>query len=108
MKRKPKEKTVTDTRAHREVENLRCLVPTGAGVFIYRPARYPQSADDLLKRTRNRVAEFYLNGACLVRAISSRAFHKVPFFLRHLCCAIAKRMERQTTDPISEFVINLA
>jgi hypothetical protein len=39
---------------------------------------------------RNRPAEFYLNGTCLCRAICCGSFRKVPFFLRHLWCALAE------------------
>ena len=42
----------------------------------------------LLEETRNRAAECYFNGTCLVRAISSGRFQKIPFFLRHLWCAL--------------------
>jgi hypothetical protein len=42
-----------------------------------------------LEETRSRAAEFYFNGACLVRAIFGRKFRKIPFFLRHLWSALA-------------------
>ena len=41
------------------------------------------------EETRSRAAEFYFNGSCLVRAVLSRRFRKIPFFLRHLWCALA-------------------
>jgi hypothetical protein len=49
-----------------------------------------QTSDELLKGTRNRVGEVYLNGSCLVRWIFCGAFRKVPFFFRHLWCAFAE------------------
>jgi hypothetical protein len=48
-----------------------------------------RSEAKLLKETRSRAAEFYFNGTCLVHAVLSRRFRKVPFFLRHLWCALA-------------------
>jgi hypothetical protein len=44
----------------------------------------------MLEKTRSRAAEFYFNGACLVRALFSRNFRKIPFFLQHLWCAVAR------------------
>jgi hypothetical protein len=64
----------------------------GARVFIIEAIGGPlgiQSLDKVVKHTRNRAAEFQLNGTCLVRAICCGAFRKVPFFLRHLWCALA-------------------
>ena len=49
---------------------------------------YPQSK--ALEETRHRTAELYLNGTCLVRSICCGSFQKVPFFLRHLWCALLK------------------
>jgi hypothetical protein len=43
----------------------------------------------MLEETRSRAAEFYFNGTCLLRAVFSRRFRKIPFFLRHLWCALA-------------------
>ena len=43
----------------------------------------------MLEETRSRAAEFYFNGSCLLRALFSRRFRKIPFFVRHLWCAIA-------------------
>jgi hypothetical protein len=43
----------------------------------------------LLEETRCRSAEFYFNGLCLVRAVLRGRFSKIPFFLRHLWCALA-------------------
>jgi hypothetical protein len=43
-----------------------------------------------LQETRHRTAELYLNGTCLVRSICCGSFQKVPFFLRHLWCALLK------------------
>jgi hypothetical protein len=43
-----------------------------------------------LEEARDRMAELYLNGTCLVRSILSGSFRKVPFFLRHLWWALAK------------------
>ena len=43
----------------------------------------------MLEETRKRAAEFYFNGTCLLRAVFSRRFRKIPFFLRHLWCALA-------------------
>jgi hypothetical protein len=48
-----------------------------------------RSEAQMLEETRSRAAEFYFNSTCLVRAVSSRRFRKVPFFLRHLWCALA-------------------
>jgi len=42
------------------------------------------------EETRSRAAEFYLNGTCLVRAVFNRKFRKIPFFFRHLWCALAE------------------
>ena len=39
---------------------------------------------------RHRVAELYLNGTCLVRSIFFGRFQNIPFFLRHLWCALVK------------------
>jgi hypothetical protein len=44
----------------------------------------------MLEETRSRAAEFYFNGSCLVRALFSRKFRKIPFFLQHLWCAVAR------------------
>jgi hypothetical protein len=49
-----------------------------------------RSEAQMLEETRSRAAEFYFNGACLVRAIFGRKFRKIPFFLRHLWCAITE------------------
>ena len=49
---------------------------------------FRRSKAQLLEETRSRGAEFYFNGTCLVRAIFSGRFQKVPFFLRHLWCAL--------------------
>ena len=49
---------------------------------------YQQSK--ILDRTRHRVAELYFNGRCLLRSIARGSFQKVPFFLRHLWCALVK------------------
>ena len=49
-----------------------------------------RSEAQMLEGTRSRAAEFYFNSTCLVRAVSSRRFRKVPFFLRHLWCALAR------------------
>ena len=43
----------------------------------------------MLEETRSRAAEFYFNSTCLVRAVLSRKFRKIPFFLRHLWSALA-------------------
>ncbi len=50
-----------------------------------------QDSDPALEDTRNRVAEIYFNGTCLVRSILCGAFRKVPFFLSHLWCALVER-----------------
>ena len=44
----------------------------------------------MIEKTRSRAAEFYFNGTCLVRAVCGGRFQKVPFFLRHLWCALAE------------------
>jgi hypothetical protein len=41
----------------------------------------------MLEDSRSRAAELYFNGTCLIRAVYSGRFQKVPFFLRHLWCA---------------------
>ena len=51
---------------------------------------FSRSEAQMLEETRSRAAEFYFNGACLVRAIFGRKFRKIPFFLRHLWCAITE------------------
>ena len=66
------------------------FAPDAARAFITGAARHSQRLDTVVEHTRNRAAEFYLNGTCLVRAICCRAFRKVPFFLRHLWCALAE------------------
>jgi hypothetical protein len=43
----------------------------------------------MLEETRSRASEFYFNGTCLVRAVFSGRFRKIPFFMRHLWCALA-------------------
>ena len=43
----------------------------------------------MLEETRSRAAEFYFNSTCLIRALLSRKFRKIPFFLRHLWSALA-------------------
>jgi hypothetical protein len=48
-----------------------------------------KSEAQMLKETRSRAAEFYFNGTCLVHAVLSLRFRKIPFFLRHLWCALA-------------------
>ena len=53
------------------------------GYFVRR------SEAQMLQETRSRVAEFYFNGTCLVHAVLSRQFRKIPFFLRHLWGALA-------------------
>jgi len=62
----------------------------GTRVFITGAPRYFQRLDKVVEHPRNRAAEFHLNGTCLVRAICCGAFRKVPFFLRHLWCALAQ------------------
>ena len=41
------------------------------------------------EENRNRAAEFYLNGICLVRAAFGGEVGKIPFFCRHLWRALA-------------------
>ena len=43
----------------------------------------------MLGETRSRAAECFFNGTCLARAVFNRKFRKIPFFLRHLWCALA-------------------
>ncbi|HEX9784774.1 MAG TPA: hypothetical protein VGA56_18855 [Opitutaceae bacterium] len=38
---------------------------------------------------RRRSLELYFNGVCLLRAAFSGQYRKIPFFMRHLWCAIA-------------------
>jgi hypothetical protein len=51
--------------------------------------RARRSEAEMLRETRSRAAEFCLNGTCLVHAVLSRRFQKIPFFLRHLWSALA-------------------
>ena len=44
----------------------------------------------IIEKTRSRSAEFYFNGSCLVRAIFSGRFRKIPFFIQHLWYALAR------------------
>lgn len=44
----------------------------------------------MLENSRSRGAEFYFNGNCLLKAITTGKFRKVPFFLRHLWSALAE------------------
>jgi hypothetical protein len=43
-----------------------------------------------LEQTRSRSAELYFNGKCLVRTTLRGRFRRIPFFLRHLWCALAR------------------
>jgi len=45
---------------------------------------------DVYEKSRSRAAEFYLNGYCLIRAVCTARFERVPFFLRHLWSALAE------------------
>lgn len=44
----------------------------------------------MLGITRSRAAELYFNTSCLVRAAWAGRFEKVPFFIRHIWCALAQ------------------
>lgn len=44
----------------------------------------------MLGNSRSRAAEFYFNSSCLVRAAWGGRYEKVPFFLRHIWCALAR------------------
>src|SRR5262245_34553791 len=74
---------------HRTLEHLSAtqLEPQLGGMTGYLCSR---SEAQMLEETRSRSAEFYFNGACLVRAIFGRKFRKISFFLRHLWCAITE------------------
>jgi hypothetical protein len=39
---------------------------------------------------RNRSAELYFNGRCLIWAAAHGRFKKIPFFLHHLCSALRR------------------
>lgn len=49
-----------------------------------------KSTEAMLEDSRSRAAECYFNGTCLIRAICTGKFDKVPFFLRHLWWALAE------------------
>ena len=49
-----------------------------------------KSTEAMLEDSRSRAAELYFNGTCLIRAVCSGRFQKVPFFLRHLWCACVR------------------
>lgn len=51
---------------------------------------YSKSAEAMFGQSRSRPAELYFNGNCLLRAVYTGQFQKVPFFLRHLWCALAE------------------
>ena len=91
MNRKLETKVAVVTGVGTGLEAGKHFEAEGARVFITGPAtRHPQDSDEVLENTRNRPAEFYFNGTCLVRSIFCGAFRKVPFFLRHLWCALAE------------------
>lgn len=49
-----------------------------------------RSRGAMLSNTRSRPGELYFNSSCLVRAACSGRFDKIPFFLRHIWCALAE------------------
>lgn len=51
---------------------------------------YNRSSEAMFEKSRSRAAELYFNGNCLLRAVRAGQFQKVPFFLRHLWCALAE------------------
>jgi hypothetical protein len=51
---------------------------------------YSKSREAIFGETRNRAAELYFNGSCLLRAVSRGQLQKVSFFLRRLWCAVAE------------------
>jgi NAD(P)-dependent dehydrogenase (short-subunit alcohol dehydrogenase family) len=92
MNRKVEDKiaVVTGGSAGIGLGTIQRFAAEGARALIIGAPRYSQSLDKMVEHTRNRAAEFHLNGTCLVRAICCGAFRKVPFFLRHLWCALAE------------------
>lgn len=68
------------------------LVPTPpkrAGNQHRSPLEHKSQAA-MLGNSRSRAAEFYFNLSCLVRAAWGGRYEKVPFFLRHIWCALAR------------------
>ena len=43
----------------------------------------------MLETNRSRATEFYFNLRCLVRTVRCGRINRVPFFLRHIWCALA-------------------
>jgi len=51
---------------------------------------HSRSSEAMFEQGRSRAAELYFNSNCLLRAVCTGQFQKVPFFLRHLWCALAE------------------
>ncbi len=48
-----------------------------------------RSREQMCSKPRSRTAELYLNSRCLFWAAAHGRFRKIPFFLRHIWCALA-------------------